>query len=99
MAAVAGEAVEAGEQLLLRGGREINQQALGDPCRRLGRIEATVPQGLWPVLPQVDGDLATLGARLGAVADEHLALEVQDLRLVQLEDRRRGRPVQAVRAG
>jgi ribosomal protein L16 Arg81 hydroxylase len=99
VAAAAGQRVDAGEQVLLRGGREIDQQPLGDPCRRLGGIKTAVPQGLWPVVSQIDGDLAPLGTRLGAVTGENLTLEVKDLRLVQLEDRRRRRPVQAVGTG
>src|SRR6202008_2174537 len=98
MAARAGQAVDAAEQLLLRGSRKIKQQTLSDPRRRLGRIEPTVAQGLWPVLPQIDSYLATPGARLGAVFGEHLTLEVENLRTVQLKNCRPGRPVQAVGA-
>src|SRR5271163_2654632 len=99
MAAVTGQAVDTAEQLLLRAGRQIDQQALGNPCRRLDRIKPAVPQSLWPVLTQIDGDLTTLGPRLGAVTGEHLALEIEDLRTVQLENRRSGRPREPVGAG
>ena len=49
----------------------------------LGGVKAVVPQRLWPVLPQIDGDLTTLGAGLGFQAGEHRTLEIEDLRLVR----------------
>ena len=87
------------EQLLLRLGGQIDQQALGNPCRRLRRIKSTFLQRFWPVLAQIDGNLAPLGARLGVQAGEYRALEIEDLGTVQLEDRRPVRPRQPVGAG
>jgi hypothetical protein len=40
---------------------------------------------LRPVVAQVDGDLTTVGGRCIAVAREHLSLELEHLRLVELE--------------
>ena len=79
------------------GGRKVDQQALGNPRGWLGRIKASVPQCLWPIITQIDLDLATLGVRCRAVRRKHLTLESQDLRLVQLEDRRPVRPRQPIR--
>ncbi len=94
-----GQAVDAGDQLLQGGGRKVDQQALGNPRGGLGRIKAAVPQCLWPIITQIDLDLATRGVRCRAVRRKHLTLEGQDLRLVQLEDRRPVTPRQPVRPG
>src|SRR3984957_16619832 len=89
-----GQRVDTGEQLLPCRDGQIDQKTFGDPRRRLRRVETTVPQRLRPILAEVDGDLTAFGVGLGSLPAEHLALEIENLRTVQLEDRRRIGPGQ-----
>ena len=99
VAAACRQRVDAGEQLFLRSRRKIDQQALGDPRRRLRRTGTIVPQGLWPVVTQVDGDLAPLGPGRGPVSGQRLASELQNLGLVEFENGCAGGPVEPVGPG
>jgi hypothetical protein len=53
---------------------------------------------LWPVIAQIYGDLATFGGGTIAMSGQHLALELQHLRLVQFIDDGAVRPGQPVGA-
>ncbi len=81
----------------LRGGGQIDQQTLGDPGRRLGRVEAAVPQSACGQSSR----RSTATSRRSAVGahrcGQDVALELQHLRLVQLEHHRAGRPRRAGR--
>ena len=66
------EFVDPVEQQILGFGRQVDQQPLGDPRRRLTGVEAVVPQRLRPVVAQVDGDGAPVGLRLGTQVGQRL---------------------------
>src|ERR1700722_18371281 len=89
-----GQRVDTGEQLLPCRDGQIDQKTFGDPRRRLRRVETTVPQRLRPILAEVDGDLTAFGVGHGALLAQHLALEIENLRTIQFEDRRRIGPGQ-----
>ncbi len=72
------------EQPVLRLGRQIAEQALGAPGRRLVRVEARFDQRRGPVVAQVDRDRAAVGGRLGAEVGQRPGLELDHLRLVDL---------------
>ena len=55
---------------------------------RPGCVETAVAQRLRPILAKVDGNLTALGLGRGPLLGKHLALEIENLRTVQLEDRR-----------
>ena len=93
------EFVDPVEQQVLCLGRQIDQQPLGDPCCRLGGVEAVVPQRLRPVVAKVDGDGASVGRGLGAQIGERLGLEIDHLGLVDLEHGRSVGPRQSIGAG
>ncbi|COV72941.1 Uncharacterised protein [Mycobacterium tuberculosis] len=86
MATGASQGVDADKQALLGLGREIDQQALGDPSRRPVGIKSVVTQGYLPLIAQIDSNRPTLGSRPYVIVGEHRVLEVEDLRSIQLED-------------
>ena len=90
------EVVDTGEEMLLRGRGQIDEQPLREPGRGRQRVETALQQRMRPVVAQVDGDLAALGSRLFAPVHQHLTFELQHLRLIELEDHRAVGPCQSV---
>src|ERR1700757_5105793 len=86
------------EEPVLRVGREVHQQALGGPGRRLRRVKPAAAQGGGPVVPQVDGDGSPVGGRGGPQVGHRVGLELDDLGLIDLVDHAARRPGQAVGA-
>ncbi|KBR62572.1 hypothetical protein X425_03135 [Mycobacterium avium XTB13-223] len=86
------------EQPVLGLRRQIDQQALGQPGRRRGRIESGGAQRGGPVAAQIDGDGAPGRGGLGTDLGQRVALEFDHPRLVDLVDHRARRPRQPVGA-
>jgi hypothetical protein len=70
--------------------------ALSDPRRGSARVKSAVPQRRRPVVTQIDGYHPTIGGRFGAQVGQHTGLELDDLRLVDLEHHRVPRPRQPI---
>src|SRR6478672_696644 len=86
------------EQPILGVRRQIAQQSLGDPgCWPLG-IKPVVPQGLWPVIAQVDGHRPAVGGRSRTQIGERAGLELDDPGLVDFINDGVWWPWQPVRA-
>src|SRR5262249_20976665 len=80
------------EQEILSTRRQIRQQPLSRPCRRLAGIKTSVTQRLWPIGPQIGRDRDSTDDGLGAVLAQGLDLELQHLGLVDFEDNTVRRP-------
>ena len=78
---------------------QVDEQALGDPGGRLGRLQAGRPQRGRPVVPQVARHRDPLAARHGVLRGQHLVLGVQHVRGVHLEAAGARRPGQPERPG
>src|ERR1700756_5183707 len=85
------------EQPVLRIAGQVGQQALGEPCGRLGAVESGGGQGCRPVITQIHWDRAPAGGRDRAVLLENPGLVLQHLGLVDLVDGGIRRPMQPVR--
>ncbi|SHV10634.1 Uncharacterised protein [Mycobacteroides abscessus subsp. abscessus] len=72
------------EQRVLGGPGQICQQTLGEPGSGFSGVEARRPQGRDPVIPKVHGDLAPLGQRYRVLFAQHVILEFEDFRLIEL---------------
>src|SRR6476646_4844003 len=87
------------EQAALSIRRQIDQQALSDPCRRLCRIKPAVSQGCRPVVAKIDRHRSPVGRGSGPKIGEDSGFELDDLWLVDLEYYRIRRPRQPVGPG
>ncbi len=86
------------EQPVLSIGRQVAQQALGTPGRRLARVEALFDQCRRPVVAQIHRDRAALGGWFGAQFGQGPCLELDDVWLVDLIHCRPRGPCQPVSA-
>lgn len=87
------------EQPVLCLRRQVHQQALRAPRRRLCHVKTVGAQCFRPVLAQVDADRAQLRGRAGAQRRHGVGLELHHLGLVDLVHHGAGRPVQPVGTG
>ncbi len=85
-----------GEQTVLGLGRQIHQQALGQPCRRRVRIKTRRDQCGRPILAKVDAHLVARDHRLDSMGGQGRRLVLENLGLIDLEDDGAGRPLQTV---